>query len=77
MVNFMRRDQNSYSPVTQQFIPAKARMGTGGSVQYAIREGMSLKASAERFWINENLTALTPDLSVRGWIATFGGSVRF
>ncbi|WP_157788301.1 hypothetical protein [Bradyrhizobium japonicum] len=77
MVNFMRRDQNSYSPVTQQFIPAKARMGTGGSVQYAIREGMSLKASAERFWINENLTALTPDLSVRGWIAMFGGSVRF
>ncbi|WLB19530.1 hypothetical protein [Bradyrhizobium japonicum] len=77
MVNFMRRDQNSYNPITQQFIPAKTRMGTGGSVQYAIREGMSLKASAERFWINENLTALTPDLRVRGWIAMFGGSVKF
>ncbi|WP_445218908.1 hypothetical protein ACKWRH_00660 [Bradyrhizobium sp. Pa8] len=77
MVNYMRRDQNSYNPVTQQFIPAKTRIGTGGSAQYAISEGTSLKASAEHFWINENHTELTPDLRVRGWIAMLGGSMKF
>jgi hypothetical protein len=77
MVNYMRRDQNSYNPVTQQFIPAKTRIGTGGSAQYAISEGTSLKASAEHFWINENHTELTPDLRVRGWIAILGGSMKF
>jgi hypothetical protein len=77
MVNYMRRDQNAYNPITLQFIPAKTRVGTGGSAQYAISEGMSLKASAEHFWINEDLTALTPDNHVRGWIAVFGGSMRF
>jgi hypothetical protein len=77
MVNFMLRDQNSYNPITSQFIPAKTRTGTGASMHYAISNGMSLKASVEHFWINENLTALTPDLSVQGWIATFGGSRNF
>lgn len=77
MVNYMRRDQNSYNPITQQFIPAKTRIGTGGSAQYSLREGMSLKATAEHFWISENLTELTPDLRVRGWIAMFGGSMKF
>ncbi|MBR0707563.1 hypothetical protein [Bradyrhizobium liaoningense] len=77
MLNYMRRDQNSYNPVTQQFIPAKTRIGAGGSAQYSPREGLSLKTSVEHFWINENLTELTPNLRVRGWIAMLGGSMKF
>lgn len=77
MASFMRRDQNSYNPITFQFIPAKTRLGIGGSARYAINDGMSLKASVEHFWINENPTALTPDLQARGWVAMVGGSMRF
>ncbi|OKO88079.1 hypothetical protein AC629_11065 [Bradyrhizobium sp. NAS80.1] len=77
MVNYMRRDQNSYNPITLQFIPAKTRIGTGGSAQYVIGEGMSLKASLEHFWMNEDPTARSPDNRTLGWIAMLGGNVKF
>lgn len=77
MASYMRRDQNAYNPITFQFIPAKTRLGIGGSARYAINDATSLKASVEHFWINENPTALTPDLQARGWIAVVGGSMRF
>jgi hypothetical protein len=77
MVNYMLRDQNSYDPITLQFIPAKTRIGTGGSAQYAIGNGMSLKASVEHFWINEDPTARTPDDRTVGWVAMLGGSMKF
>lgn len=77
MVNYMRRDQNSYNPITLQFIPAKTRIGTGGSAQYAIGKEMSVKASVEHFWINEDATARAPDNHTVGWVAMFGGSVKF
>ncbi len=77
MVSYMLRDQNSYNPITLQFIPAKTRVGAGGSAQYAIGKGMSLKASVEHFWIHEDPTARTPDNRTLGWVATFGGSVKF
>ena len=77
MVNYMLRDQNSYNPVTLQFIPAKTRIGTGGSAQYAIGKAVSLRASVEHFWINENPTERTPDNRTVGWVAMFGGGVKF
>lgn len=77
MASYMQRDQNAYNPVTNQFIPAKTRIGAGVSTQYAASEQVALKASAERFWIKEDLTELTPDLSVQGWIAMVGGTLTF
>jgi hypothetical protein len=77
MANYMLRDQNSYNPVTYQFIPAKTRIGTGISTQFSVNDKVALKASAEHFWIREDLTALTPDLRVQGWIAMVGGNVNF
>jgi hypothetical protein len=77
MANYMLRDQNAYDPTTLQFIPAKTRIGTGGSAQYVIGNGMSLKASVEHFWINEDPTARTPDDRTMGWVAMLGGSVKF
>jgi hypothetical protein len=77
MANYMLRDHNSYNPVTDQFIPAKTRIGTGISTQVSVNEKVALKASAEHFWIKENVTALTPDIRVQGWIAMVGGNVNF
>ncbi|WP_271672735.1 hypothetical protein [Bradyrhizobium sp. CCBAU 51627] len=77
MVNYMLRDQNSYNPITLQFIPAKTRIGAGGSAQYAIGKEMSLRASVEHFWIHEDPTERTPDSRTLGWVAMLGGSVKF
>jgi hypothetical protein len=80
--SWLLRDENSYSPVVLQFVPAKTRWSAGGNVRYRINEHTLLYANAEHIWIRENAridggAGPIPALSYTGWAVTGGASFRY
>lgn len=78
-VNYLYRDNNSYDPMTMQFVPAKTKVGVGGGAKYALSDMISLGARVERFWVdeNENPGNFLPAMKYEGWMVSGGGVFRF
>lgn len=77
--SYLNRDQNSYSPVTFQFIPAKDRYSLGVVGGYAVNATTSLNARIERIWTTEraNPSFGVPAVNSDAWLITAGGALRF
>ena len=88
-LSFLYRDKNAWSPTSFQFAPAKRSWGAGLKGQYAIRENVTLSASAERVWLTESsnpnkiLAGVvipgtgTPGYDTLSWRMSFGMTYGF
>jgi hypothetical protein len=88
-VGFLWRDNNSYNPVTFQFVPAKTKVSAGGFAEYKLTAQASLKARVEYFHTREDTSpdklfgaiivsgSGVPAINNNGLTASLGGTVTF
>lgn len=69
--SYMHRDNNSWDPLTFQFVPAKTRYSAGGSATYAVTDKLKFGARVEHVWIHEGVFPIFgfPVVDGQGWSA--------
>jgi hypothetical protein len=87
--SWMKRTQNSFSPLTYQFVPPKTKITAGGTAKYTNSDNWSLSGRAEYFWAHEIEQpdkllggvlipgSGTPEMHHYGWQASIGGTYSF
>jgi len=80
-VGYMYRARNSWSPLANQFVPAKFLWTLGGVAQYQVTNQSMINARVSYITGKTgnilNAGNATPELLTRGWQMSVGGAIQF